>query len=174
MFNKAYTPLGEVIYSPTLDDRLGVYIILELLPKLGVTCDWLLTNYEESGNSTASQFSAYKQYNWMFSFDRKGYDVVTYQYQDRKLKKLLNKHGFIVASGSYSDISSLEHLGCKGMNFGCGYHEYHSPNAYAVMSQLIYQVTLFVRFYNSIKNTQLRHVKEYDKYTYLFQGKNKF
>jgi hypothetical protein len=40
---------GErVVFNAQLDDRLGAYIILDLLPTLGVKCDILLTEGEES------------------------------------------------------------------------------------------------------------------------------
>src|SRR4051794_30743638 len=45
---------GPVVYSRALDDRLGAYIILDLLPALGITHDILLTVGEESGQSTAA------------------------------------------------------------------------------------------------------------------------
>src|SRR5262249_10213773 len=68
----------KVLLSPRLDDRLGVYIITSLLPKFGVTCDWLLTTGEEIGCSSAANFRTDKSYNWAFSFDRSGDDVVLY------------------------------------------------------------------------------------------------
>ncbi len=47
---------GTVVFSRALDDRLGAYIILELLPLLGLKYDILLTVGEESGLSTAAHF----------------------------------------------------------------------------------------------------------------------
>jgi hypothetical protein len=70
-----------LVFSPKLDDRLGAYVILELLPKLGINVDVLLTTDEESSNSTAMEFKTQKQYNWMVEFDRAGRDAVLYQYQ---------------------------------------------------------------------------------------------
>ena len=76
------------MYSPMFDDRLGAYIILEhLLRELNY--DVLLTVDEEIGKSTANSFNIGKEYNWIFSFDRKGSDVVMYQYDSPEMRKLL-------------------------------------------------------------------------------------
>ena len=76
------TEAGPVIHSRALDDRLGAYVILDMLPKLGLTFDWLLTTGEESGMSTAAFFDAPKKYRWIIEFDRGGTDVVMYHYED--------------------------------------------------------------------------------------------
>jgi hypothetical protein len=114
---------GPVVYSRALDDRLGAYIILDLLPSLGITCDVLLTVGEESGRSTAEFFEppTGKDYNWMIEFDRGGTDVVMYQYEDRATTKLVEASGARVGDGIFSDIAYLEHLGIKGFNWGVGY-----------------------------------------------------
>lgn len=142
----------RVIVSPRLDDRLGVYIITRLLPKLGVNCDWLLTTGEEIGCSSAEKFVAGKSYRWAFSFDRSGTDVVLYQHDHKRLRKLMRKNGFRVGQGSFSDISSLD-IGCSGINFGCGYHDEHSMTAYAVLSDTFRMVDDFVRFHR--KHSQI-------------------
>src|SRR5687767_14937641 len=65
-----------IIQCPQLDDRLGVWVILDVLPAIGVQVDVLLTDSEEVGASTAGYFIPKKDYNWVFSFDRAGMDVV--------------------------------------------------------------------------------------------------
>src|SRR5215472_15341608 len=138
---------GErVVISPRLDDRLGVYIITKLLPALGVTCDWLLTTGEECGRSSAEWFTPGKEYNWAFSFDRRGTDAVLYQHDHKALRKVLKRGGFKIGHGSFSDLSVLE-AGCSGINFGCGYQEEHSPGSYAVLSDTFLMVHKFVRFF---------------------------
>jgi hypothetical protein len=140
--------------SPTLDDRLGVYIITRLLPKLGVNCDWLLTTGEEIGESSAELFRTDKNYNWAFSFDRAGTDVVLYQYDHKALRKLLRKAGFRVAEGMFSDLSFLD-IGCSGINFGCGYHDNHSPGAYAILSDVFTMVDRFTSFHRKHESVRL-------------------
>lgn len=152
-------PGNQRIYSPALDDRLGVYILLYLLPAMGINVDVLLTTGEEVGKSTAKNFKPNKQYNWMFSFDRKADDVVTYQYSDTDLNHHLIKHGFKTGQGSFSDISYAEHLGIKGFNIGAGYHDYHSQWAYCEYNQLIAQVIRFSRFFWELRATKMPHKK---------------
>lgn len=138
---------GDIIFSPCLDDRLGAYVICELLPKLGVNVDILLTTGEEWCASTACCFQADKRYNWSFSFDRAGTDVVMYQYTSPRFRPMLKELGLELHIGSYSDISDLGHLGCAGLNFGTGYHNYHEPGAYALVDELTLQVARFQRFF---------------------------
>lgn len=146
-----------IIHNTELDDRLGVYIILDLLPSIGVECDVLLTDGEESGNTTAANFNNQKEYNWIFSFDRRGNDVVMYCYEDQKSKELLTRYGFTNGTGSFSCIARMQYLGVKGFNFGCGYHDEHQLKCYASMRELYNQIKLFRTFWNAMKNEKLSH-----------------
>jgi hypothetical protein len=145
------TAAGPIVLSPALDDRLGAYVILDLLPKLGVNCDVLLTTGEESCNSTARDFATAeltdKQYNWTFSFDRTGTDVVMYDYGTQHLKQLLREVGADVGIGSYSDIADLDTLGCAGFNWGVGYRDYHGPRAHAWLNDTFMMVSQFLEFH---------------------------
>jgi hypothetical protein len=145
------------VLSGALDDRLGAYIILEWLPRLGIRCDWLLTTDEESCHSTADEFTTDKQYRWMFSFDRGGQDVVMYHYETPGLVRMVNEVGGKVGTGSFSDICRLDHLGCKGLNWGCGMMDYHSLQGYAYLSHTRALVAQFVAFYERHRNEYLQH-----------------
>lgn len=147
----------RIIFAPQLDDRLGAYVILHLLPSLGIKADILLTEGEETGKSTAKYFKVDKQYNWMFSFDRAGTDTVLYQYHDKPTEKLLSDHGFNVQVGACSDIAYLERLGIKGFNFGVGYYNNHALQAYAVEHHILHNVQLFQKFYAEFENIALVH-----------------
>jgi hypothetical protein len=148
---------GDRVFCPSLDDRLGVYLLSELLPLLGVKFDLLLTDGEERGCSTARWFVPPRRYNWMFSFDRAGTDVVLYQYDTTANRRLLHRAGFRVGVGSYSDIADLWFLGCAGFNFGCGYHRQHKPDCYADLSETSEMVEQFVRFWQLCRYTALPH-----------------
>ena len=143
-----FTSDGDRVFSPALDDRLGVYLLSDLLPLLGVKFDLLLTDGEERGCSTARWFVPPRSYNWMFSFDRAGIDVVLHQYDKPANRRLLHQSGFHIGVGSYSDIANLDFLGCAGFNFGCGYHYQHKPNCYADLSETREMVARFVRFWS--------------------------
>ena len=147
----------EIIFNAALDDRLGVYLLLDVLPKLGIEYDILLTTGEESGHSSAAYFDPPRQYKWMFSFDRAGTDVVMYQYEDEKSLRRLRSAGFRVGGGTYSCIAELEHLGCKGFNIGTAYYQNHSNFSYANVKELHTMVGRFCRFYNRHRKVSMRH-----------------
>jgi hypothetical protein len=151
------TPAGQLAVSGALDDRLGAYVILELLPRLGIKCDWLLTTDEEMGATTASAFDAPKDYNWIIEFDRGGTDVVMYDFETPELVDLVEEAGARVGIGSYSDICELEYLGCAAINWGVGYEDYHSPRAHAWLEDTFRMVEKFMRFHEVNADVFLPH-----------------
>ncbi len=158
------TAAGPLAVSGALDDRLGAYVILELLPTLGITCDILLTTDEEMGQSTAREFSQDfdgKDYNWIIQFDRAGTDVVMYQYETSEYVKMVEDAGARVGMGSYSDISELDDLGCAAFNWGVGYQDYHSPRSHAWLNDTFKMVARFMRFHEANATTFLPHKDEY-------------
>jgi len=154
---------GPVVHSGALDDRLGAYIILHLLPRLGVNVDVLLTVGEESGASTAELFDPPegKDYHWMIEFDRKRDDVVMYEYEDPATRLLVKDCGAKVASGSFSDICYLNHLGIKGFNWGTGYDGvYHSTKGFCYLMDTYRMVAYFLRFHEANKDVPLPHTRK--------------
>lgn len=166
----------DIVKCPALDDRLGVYIITHLLPKvLGEGwADILLTEGEESGKSTAQVFDPPegKEWNWIVEFDRKGSnlpmtktatsgtgDVVLYAYSDTNTIDLLKKYGIAVGHGSLSDITYMQDLGVKAFNFAVGYREYHSTSAYFLPQEMEHVLRKFVDFYNEQKDEKIPHTK---------------
>lgn len=106
------------------------------------------------GESTASKFSetCLKQYNWIVEFDRKGEDVVLYQYSNVEMEKSLIAAGFVIRSGTSSDIMHLKSLGITCFNVGIGYSGAHTPECRADLSILERQLERFTTFYNSNRN----------------------
>lgn len=151
---------GTVVYSRALDDRLGAYIILELLPKLGIKHDILLTVGEEQGRSTAQHFWPDKDYNSMIEFDRGGTDVVMYDYETADIAELVERSGARVGDGIFSDISYMEHLGIKGFNWGVGYREYHSPRSHAYLDDTFSMVAKYLKFHEITAGRLLEHVEK--------------
>ena len=159
------TAQGPLIISGSLDDRLGAYVILDLLPKMGVTCDWLFTVGEESGQSTAEHFKPGKDYDWVIEFDRGGTDVVMYQYEDLASRRLVEAAGARMGGGSYSDIAYLEHLGVKAFNWGVGYDgNYHSEAGYAYLNNTFAMVAKYLRFHDQNAGTTLAHDAQGGRY----------
>lgn len=142
------------INSIQLDDRLGAYIILEMLPKLGVTCDVLITTDEEIGKSTARNFTTTKKYNWIFSFDRRGLKPVNYQYGDVDVWEDAINIWSETDWGSFSDICELESLGVCGVNWATAYFYEHTSDCHAYFSDIYKVVTDFLGFYNMNKTVR--------------------
>ena len=152
------TGKGPLIVSGALDDRLGAYVILGLLPKLGVKCDWLFTVGEESGCSTAEFFEPCKNYDWVIEFDRGGTDVVMYQYEDEPCRQAVETAGATVGAGSFSDIAYLEHLGVKAFNWGVGYRgDYHSDRGFAYLNDTFTMVAKYRLFNEQNAGTAMPH-----------------
>lgn len=150
-----------LIYSTGMDDRLGVYTALDLLPDLGIKADVLLTDYEERGRTTAANFDTDKQYKWIVEFDRTGTDAVLYHYDDHGYwYDAVNKH-FTIGRGSFSDISEMEGVGCKAFNVGVGYHDPHSERAYMVVHEYISQMQRFVCFHRDYSQKRFEHAAYY-------------
>lgn len=149
------------IYSTRLDDRLGLAILLDYLPSKGINLDLLLTDNEEIGQSTAGDFCPESHsYNWLLQFDRRGDDVVTYDYTCRDWAKALSSVDFKIGRGTFSDISSLEHLERSGVNVGIGYHKEHSIDCYCELSELQSQLDKSLRFIEQFSETSFVHVPE--------------
>ena len=161
------TKAGPLVVSGALDDRLGAYVILSLLPQLGVSTDVLLTVGEESGCSTAGHFKPPKDYDWIIEFDRTGTDVVMYQYEDLECFERIEASGAATGYGSFSDIAYLEHCGVKAFNWGVGYRgDYHSEKGYAYLDDTFSMVAKYMRFHDQNLGTCMTHEPEYrdDRY----------
>jgi hypothetical protein len=152
---------GVVVYSRALDDRLGAYVILDLLPALDINVDLLLTVGEETGQSTARYFEPPKEYDWVIEFDRGGTDVVMYQYEDDDMCDLVRDSGAKVGDGIFSDICYLDHLGVKAFNWGVGYRDYHSARSHAFLDDTFDMVSHFMNFYQANVGTRLPHEEDY-------------
>lgn len=153
------------IQSVCLDDRLGLFYILYVLPLYGIRVDILLTTDEETGASSASEFVTEKKYNWMFQFDRHGYGgAVLYQYENNVLRAMLQNLDIVVETGTYSDIASLEHLGCRGINFCVGYKNEHTDACFTRTDWMQLCVSMFADFFFAYEDVKLDYVP--DKYHY--------
>jgi hypothetical protein len=163
----------HVVWSPYVDDRMGVYTLIHLIRQVGANADLLFTVDEEHGQSTGQFFKSEKQYNWMFQFDRMGLGAVHYQYDLKPWKAALKKHFIDVSHGIASDISKMGHLGAQGVNIGTGYYEYTGLyTARCILDDLSWQVGLFRNFYDEFKDTPFLHPADfYDFKPSRFSGR---
>lgn len=159
------SPMHYNIHNcPQLDDRLGVAILLDILPLLGIQCDVFLTDNEECGRTTAKHIPKEMgaDYNWMFSFDRRGDDVVLYDYDHAPLWKAAVKGSFDdVGIGSFSCICRADHLGICGINVGCGYHQQHTDGCHMLMEETCWMLKQFLGFYKKYKDQKFEWKEDF-------------
>lgn len=151
------TAAGLICHSTALDDRLGAYIGLHLLPALGIATDILLTTGEETGESTAAFFETAGRYGHIIEFDRGGTDAVLYQYETPAMRDLLETAGWDVGLGSFSDVSYLEHLETVAFNVAAGYRDYHGPRAHAWLEDTFASVAKYLDLHALIDGEHLPH-----------------
>lgn len=154
------------VFNANLDDRLGVFVLHYLLPTMyGIQFDMLMTTNEESGGTTSEDYQKAwlalpeeqrKKYNWIIEFDRRGTDVVLYAYDCNDLRTKVGEFA-TVGNGSFSDISRMQQMGCKAMNWGVGYESEHTNRSYAILENTLFMVENFIKFYNEYKDTHLPH-----------------
>lgn len=147
-----------VVVSSELDDRLGIAVMLCLLLD-GIDVSCLVCDNEETGRTTATQFvrETKLQPVWLTEFDRRGIDVVCYDYETPILVSMLQHCGFDVGKGSFSDISSMESLEVIGFNVGVGYHREHSLKCHANLNHTLQQVDTWLTWYNWLSSVHLAH-----------------
>lgn len=141
--------------SIQLDDRLGVFILMDILPLYGLKYDVLITDGEETGHSTAALFNPEdykKDYNWIFEFDRRDILPVLYDYgTDLSWKTAVNSVQ-LTDYGSFSDISVMKGLKRCAVNWGAGYYGEHSDKCYCTESSISIVTSDFSIFYNLYSN----------------------
>lgn len=138
----SYSAESDTVTSIALDDRLGIACMLSAvdasLPL--ASCAMLICDDEEIGNSSARVFSLDITPNFLVELDRRGTDVVCYEYETRLLRSLLTHAGFRIGRGSFSDICYLGIYGVCGFNVGVGYHNEHSHKCHAVLADTFSQL----------------------------------
>ena len=130
-----------------VDDRVGVWLLLDVLPAIIPTFDVLLTTDDEIGCSSAGEVDELLAYNWTFQFDRRGTDFVDYDLSSKKFKKAFQKTtGIREGIGSFSDICMLPDSCGSRVNIGTAYYNEHTPDAHVDLIECYSQVMAFAEF----------------------------
>lgn len=142
------------------DDRLGLFIATVLLPEI---CDTaftvLLTDFEESGKSTAEYVSKeyLDKFNLIIGLDRLGAGYVDYGYGSTEIDRVLSEMGMIKDFGSYSDICYLDTTTAR-INFGIGYEAAHSEKSWVkidAMAWQLHRLNILINEQHDVKYTTL-------------------
>ena len=157
--NWGYDDTTATVTSIALDDRLGIACMMFLIDSDTdmATFAYLVCDDEEIGRSTAQEFDLDVEPNWLVELDRRGTDVVCYAYETPILCALLESAGFTIGSGTFSDISYLEHLEVIGFNVGIGYHREHSEHCHAKLTDTAIQLARLSDFAMRFSAIRLPH-----------------
>lgn len=115
---------------PGFDDKAGIFSILKIVqdgyhPSILLCCD------EESGGKGAQALVRgvnRPNLKYLIELDRAGYDdIVYYQCGNKEFQQYTQKFGFILQSGSFSDISFISPpWDIASCNIACGYLDEHT------------------------------------------------
>lgn len=151
---------ADCIVAGQVDDRVGIWILLDILPNY-LDFDVLLTTDEEIGRSTSQDVMEPLPYNWTFQFDRRGTDVVDYGMASPEMKELFSiETGIDFGQGSFSDICWLSEESGSKLNIGTGYHNEHTPDAYVNLNECYSQVMKFLKFSKKYQYTRFEQPED--------------
>lgn len=158
----AFDSKTDTVTSIALDDRLGVACMFHAIDNKTplADCAMLICDDEEIGYSSAQVFKEKIKPNFLVELDRRGVDVVCYDYDSVLLRSLLKFSGFTIGNGSFSDICYLQALGVVGFNVGIGYHNEHSVGCHAKLSDTEAQIARLLGFIAKFGDVRL----EYDEF----------
>lgn len=137
----AFNPVKRIQCGIGGDDKVGVYILLQLLNDVPTMKAVFFREEEEGSKGAAFSMRNHKEWfencGFVVAVDRKGNsDIVTYSgglviTSDAFLEaheELFTKYGYNEANGLCSDIDVLIRydVGVSGINLSCGYHDPHS------------------------------------------------
>lgn len=149
--NKTYIK-KDVLMNKGLDDRLGLYTCLYLQAKYQCF-DILLTDNEETGQSTAQHFSC-PDYNFIIEFDKAGIEeFVMYDTSDDLGEAIIESTGYIEGFGSYSDIADIS-TDTASVNWCICYREYHTKNSHVLISEYMQSISDFELFFSENKDNR--------------------
>jgi len=127
----------HVVGGGTLDDRLGIYMILRIIQS-EYKPSIIFTNGEELGGFGAEQLikdylSCPFDINFIIELDRKGKnDSVYYTCNNKNFQNYINSFGFKTAIGTFTDCLIIgEAWNIAAVNLSCGYELEHSIYEYA-------------------------------------------
>lgn len=146
----------QVMFSPDglgADDRAGIFSIIQIL-RSGLRPHIILTTDEEKGGLGALQLASrpcpFKKLNYIIELDRRGVaDCVFYDCENYDFIEYVEKFGFVMEYGSFSDISWIcPQWKIAGVNLSVGYqneHTRHETLSISAMLATIDKVKLMLR-----------------------------
>lgn len=155
-------PENRVLWSPDgagFDDRAGVLAIKHIVKQLGKNekPHILLTLGEETGGTGAiiatRELPFKNKFKYIIELDRRGHDdCVFYECYNPKFIDYVQRFGFHIRSGSFSDISFLApEWGIGAVNLSIGYYNEHSYGEYLMIDDWLLTIDKVIKM---IKNNR--------------------
>jgi hypothetical protein len=146
---------SEIVVSSALDDRLGVYMAMEALPAMGIPCDVLLTDDEESAMSTMQHLGMgfLRRYNWIVELDYPGEGVSTHGFEGMRaqVEELYGPAPPV----SFTDISFVrDYSPISAFNAPIGYVNQHTESCSVNMHVFARCLGKLKVFYDRHKDTR--------------------
>jgi len=158
-----YNESSNVVTCSELDDRLGLacLLLLATIHDFTIVC----CDHEEVGQSTADVAADYIKANgiacnWIFELDRRGLDVVSYDYSEPLWDGILETYFGEVGQGSFSDVCRMESLGVKALNAAIGYHREHTLQCHADLNDTLQRCTEMSDMLTDLAHVRLPHVQQ--------------
>lgn len=145
----------ETVVSSALDDRLGVYMAMEALPEIGVRCDVLLTDDEESAMSTMQGLGMafLRRYNWIIQLDYPGEGVSMHGYTG--MRDAVQEVFGPAPPVSFTDISFVkDYSPISAFNAPTGYVQQHTEGCHVSMPVFARCLERIKAFYDVHKDTK--------------------
>ena len=167
------------------DDKVGVYIALEVLRKFDI-CKIAFFRDEEMGclGSSEAKMSFFDNSEFILQCDRQGYgDFVNEIYGvplyteefSETINSVLKKYGRKEVSGGMTDVYQLAKNGlplCTA-NMSCGYYDPHSDNEFVDIEEVENTKEMVFELFNILKgNVWGKEVYKYVPYTYYPKNKD--
>lgn len=154
------------------DDRCGVYMILKVIEKYH--CDVVFLEDEEIGCIGADKF-AISEYvgeldndKFIVEFDRRNADdAVYYDLDNVEFEEFVEKAGFKVNYGSFSDICIIApEVGIAAVNLSCGYYDEHKIQHYVVYEEMLVNIKRAMKLMSAADECEQFKYVEIEKYDY--------
>lgn len=171
----------HVVSGCTLDDRLGIYSIIQIILD-GYKPSIIFTDLEETGGQGIEEFvTRYTKcpfdINFIIELDRQGEnDSVYYSCNNKKFQKYINSFGFKTAQGTFTDCLILgETWDIAAVNLSCGYLLEHTIYEYAHLKwthntidkveKILQDTNNAIKFkYNALKKNEKHYNQIYPKF----------
>lgn len=161
------------------DDKVGIYITLELLKKHRIKAAFFVDEEIGCAGSRNADMDFFKGVNYVLQCDRRGnsdfVNNISGKLSSKRFHKdvlpILNQYGYKFSNGMITDVGQLAEnkIGVSVANMSCGYHNPHTASEYIVLSEILNCMNMCdTIFYQLDKKYEHKFITE--RYNYRSTG----